>query len=245
MNTPVTDIRSTSSSQDRRPRLLLVEDDPDLVMGLRDFFEAEGFDIDIAHTGTDALKRLVQVPPYDIVVLDVMIPERDGFDVLREARRQGVQTPVIMLTAKGSEEDKLHGFEVGADDYVTKPFSVEELLARVRAVLRRSTSPAQAPMEIYRIGDVEINFSNHTAFRRGEPLHLTALEFDIIRYLIEHRGRTVSRSQLLRDVWGIPGDVVTRTIDRHMASLRKKLEPDPDNPTYIQTVYGIGYKFEG
>ena len=226
-------------------RLLLVEDDPDLAMGLADFFEAEGYEVKRVSTGDEALSQLLDLPPYDLAILDVMLPGKDGFEVLREARKMGVNTPVIMLTAKGDERDRLHGFSVGADDYVVKPFSAEELLARMRAVLRRSKAPAGAPMEVYRIGEVEINFTNHTAYKNGEEIHFTALEFDIMEYLIQHRGRTVSRKQLLRDVWGIPGDVVTRTIDRHVASLRKKIEPDPDRPIYIETVYGIGYKFMG
>ncbi|PSQ84226.1 MAG: DNA-binding response regulator, partial [Bacteroidetes bacterium QS_1_65_9] len=157
----------------------------------------------------------------------------------------GVDSPVLMLTVKGQEKDKLQGFDLGADEYVTKPFSAEELAARVKAVLKRSNLPSEAPMEVYQFGEVEVNFSNHTAFRGDEEIEFTALEFDILRYFIQHRNRTVSRKQLLRDVWGISGDITTRTIDRHVASLRKKIEPDPDVPEYIETVYGIGYKFIG
>ncbi len=174
-----------------------------------------------------------------------MLPKKDGFEVLREARKAGVSSPVLVLTVKGHEDDILQGFELGADDYVTKPFSVEELDARVKAVLRRAKSSAEGPMDVYRFGQVEVNFSDHTAQNDGDELQFTALEFDILQYFIKHRGRTVSRKQLLRDVWGISGDITTRTIDRHVASLRKKIEPDADDPTFIETVYGIGYKFVG
>jgi DNA-binding response OmpR family regulator len=225
--------------------MLIVEDDPEMGMGLEDFFTLKGCDVVRAVEGEQALQLMSTLPAFDIVLLDVMLPKKNGFDVLREARKAGVATPVLMLTVKGHEEDKLHGFGLGADDYVTKPFSAEELAARVKAVLRRSSAPAEGPMDIYRFGDVEVNFSNHTAHADNEEIQFTALEFDILRYFIEHRGRTVSRKQLLRDVWGISGDITTRTIDRHVASLRKKIEPDPNVPKYIETVYGIGYKFIG
>jgi DNA-binding response OmpR family regulator len=149
-----------------------------------------------------------------------------------------------MITARGEQESKLKGFGLGADDYITKPFNVEELAARVKAILQRTMPPAEAPMDVYEIGDVEVNFSTHEAYRDGDELNFTALEFDILRYLIQHKGRTVTRKQLLRDVWGIDENIITRTIDRHMASVRKKIEPDPSDPTYIETVYGIGYRFD-
>ena len=227
------------------PRMLIVEDDPEMGMGLEDFFSLKGYSVTRAVEGEDALQKMVLLPPYDVVLLDVMLPNKNGFDVLREARKAGVDSPVLMLTVKSQEDDKLQGFGLGADDYVTKPFSSDELAARVRAVLRRSTLPAEAPMDIYRFGDVVVNFSSHTAYEDEQEIQFTALEFDILRYFISHRGRTVSRKQLLRDVWGISGDITTRTIDRHVASLRKKIEPDPTEPKYIETVYGIGYKFIG
>jgi DNA-binding response OmpR family regulator len=157
----------------------------------------------------------------------------------------GFSAPVLVLTAKGEQESKLKGFGLGADDYVTKPFNVEELAARVKAILQRTMPPDKAPMDVYQIGEVEINFSTHEAHRNGEDVNFTALEFDILRYLIQYRGQTVTRKQLLRDVWGIDEEIITRTIDRHMASVRKKIEPDPSSPEYIKTVYGIGYRFEG
>lgn len=225
--------------------MLIVEDDPEMGMGLEDFFSLKGYGVTRATDGEQALQLMTTLPPYDIVLLDVMLPKKNGFDVLREARKAGVKTPVVMLTVKGQEADKLQGFGLGADDYVTKPFSAEELAARVQAVLGRSRSAEEEPLEVHQFGDIEVNFSSHSAHREGEEVQFTALEFDILKYFIEHRGRTVSRKQLLRDVWGISGDITTRTIDRHVASLRKKIEDDPTHPEYIETVYGIGYKFAG
>ena len=233
-------------SQATTARMLIVEDDPEMSMGLEDFFELKGYDVERAEDGERGLQQITSLPPYDVVLLDVMLPEKNGFEILREARKGGVDSPVILLTVKGKEEDKLQGFELGADDYVTKPFSAEELEARVRAVLERSgPSEEVEEMEQFTFGDVEVDFEEQVAYRDGEEVQFTALEFDILRYFIHRRGRTVSRKQLLRDVWGISGDITTRTIDRHVASLRKKIEPDPTAPTYIETVYGIGYKFVG
>lgn len=225
--------------------MLIIEDDPEMGAGLEEYFGLKGFDVTRATDGDRGLQLISTLPEYDVVLLDVMLPKKDGFEVLREARKAGVGSPVVMLTVKGHEDDKLQGFDLGADDYVTKPFSAEELSARVNAVLRRTKSPAQGPMEKYSFDDLEVNFSNHTAHRGQDEIQFTALEFDILKYFIQHRGRTVSRKQLLRDVWGISGDITTRTIDRHVASLRKKIERDPDDPVYIETVYGIGYKFSG
>lgn len=225
--------------------MLIVEDDPDMGSGLQEYFELKGFEVTRAVDGERGYQLITTLPAYDIVLLDVMLPEKNGFDLLREARKDGVDSPVVMLTVKGHDDDKLQGFDLGADDYVTKPFSAEELEARVRAVLRRSNSAADVPMDVYRFGNFEVHFSAHRALDDDDEIQFTALEFDILRYLIQHRGRTVSRKQLLRDVWEISGDVTTRTIDRHVASLRKKIEPDADDPIYIETVYGIGYKFVG
>jgi DNA-binding response OmpR family regulator len=172
-----------------------------------------------------------------------MMPEKDGFEVLREARKAGVDSPIIMLTVKSESKHKLRGFDLGVDDYVTKPFDAEELAARVRAVLQRSQGRRPEVGDVYAFDGFTIDFTDETVEKDGEEIAFTDLEFDILEYFINHRGRTVSRKQLLRDVWGISGDITTRTIDRHVASLRKKIEPDPDEPTYIQTVYGIGYKF--
>lgn len=229
---------------DRTYHMLIVEDDTDILMGLKEFFELEGYEVDTAEDGEEALQKIKDVNEYDVVLLDVMLPKKDGFEVLEEAQEMNFVAPILMITARGEQESKLKGFGLGADDYVTKPFNVEELAARVKAILQRTKPPAEAPMDVYEIGDVKINFTTHEASRNGEELNFTALEFDILRYLIQHKGRTVTRKQLLRDVWGIDENIITRTIDRHMASVRKKVEPDPSNPRYIETVYGIGYRFD-
>ena len=236
----------TSDTDDAR--LLIVEDDPDVGTGLEDFFSIKGYEVDRVTDGEDAIQEITMLPPYDVILLDVMLPEKDGFEVLREARKAGVDSPVIMLTAKSESKHKLRGFDLGADDYVTKPFDAEELAARVQAVLQRSKDQEKPPKDVgdqYSFDDYTVDFTEETARKDGEEIEFTDLEFEILEYFINHRGRTVSRKQLLRDVWGISGDITTRTIDRHVASLRKKIEPDPDNPTYIETVYGIGYKFVG
>lgn len=225
-------------------RMLIVEDDAEVGAGLKEYFQLKGFDVSRVSDGEAALQRLTMLPKLDVVLLDVMLPEKDGFDVLREARRAGVDCPVIMLTVKARDDDKLRAFELGADDYVTKPFNAEELAARVHAVLRRSQSAADRSMQQFSFGDVVVDFNENTVFRGDDEISFTALEFDILEYFIRHRGRTVSRKQLLRDVWEISGEITTRTIDRHVASLRKKVEPDSDDPSYIKTVYGIGYKFD-
>lgn len=233
-----------STSTDRTHHMLIVEDDPDIRMGLREFFDMEGYEVETAEDGEVALKTMRTAEKCDIVLLDIMLPKKDGFEVLEEAQEMGFSAPVLVLTAKGEQESKLHGFGLGADDYVTKPFNTEELAARVKAILQRTMPPDEAPMDVYQVGEVEVNFTTHEAHRNGEPIDFTALEFDILRYLIQYRGETVTRKQLLRDVWGIDEEIVTRTIDRHMASVRKKVEPDPSDPTFIKTVYGIGYRLE-
>lgn len=229
----------------KHARLLIVEDDPDVGTGLEDYFSIKGYKVDRVMNGEDAVDEITRLPPYDVILLDVMLPDKDGFEVLREARKAGVDSPVIMLTAKAESKHKLRGFDLGADDYVTKPFDAEELAARVQAVLERSHEEDELPEvgDVYTFDDYTVDFTDETATKEGDEIEFTDLEFDILEYFINHRGRTVSRKQLLRDVWGISGDITTRTIDRHVASLRKKIEPDPDDPTYIKTVYGIGYKF--
>jgi DNA-binding response OmpR family regulator len=225
------------------PRLLIAEDDPDVGSHLESLFSREGYEVRWTKGGEDTLQAMTTLPPYDLVLLDVKLPEKDGFEVLREARQAGVDSPVIMLTVKDEHKHKLRGFDLGADDYVTKPFDTKELTARVEAVLSRSESALPDTGTTYTFGDTTVHFPKERATRGDEHLDLTELEFDILQYFIEHRGRTVSREQLLRDVWGISGDITTRTIDRHVASLRKKIEPTPDDPKYLKTVYGIGYKF--
>lgn len=236
--------RYMPKTTDRTYNMLIVEDDTDILTGLEEYFELEGYEVETARDGESGLQKIKNEEEWDVVLLDVMLPEKDGFEVLEEAQEIGFGAPILMITARGEQESKLKGFGLGADDYITKPFNVEELAARVKAILQRTMPPAEAPMDVYTIGDVEINFTTHEAFRGDEEVNFTALEFDILRYLIQHKGRTVTRKQLLRDVWGIDENIITRTIDRHMASVRKKIEPDPSEPQYIETVYGIGYRFD-
>jgi DNA-binding response OmpR family regulator len=225
-------------------RMLIVEDDPDVLAGLEEYFRMKEYDVTAAEDGEEALEKL-EPDTYDIVLLDVMLPKKNGFEVLEETQENGFDAPILMLTARGEQENILKGFGLGAQDYITKPFDAEELAARVRAILTRTLPPDEAPMEVYDIGEVTVNFSTHEATNQdGEEVDFTALEFDILRYLIQNRGHTVTRKQLLEDVWNIEEDIITRTIDRHMASVRKKVEPDPSAPRYIETVYGIGYRFE-
>lgn len=224
-------------------KMLIVEDDQDVGIGLQDFFDLKGYDVSLAKDGEEAMQHIKE-RHYDIVLLDIMLPKKNGFDVLEESQQLGVTAPVLMLTAKGEQEDILRGFGLGAEDYVTKPFNAEELAARVRAILQRTQPPDRSPMSVYQIGDVEINFTTHEAVRGEEEVSFTALEFDILRYLIQNRGRTVTRRQLLRDVWGIDQEIITRTVDRHIASVRKKIETDPNEPEHIETVYGLGYRFK-
>ena len=237
---PSSDDASTDASE---ARLLIAEDDPEVGGSLEALFSRKGYEVRHTTDGDDALQEMTTLPPYDLVLLDVKLPEKDGFEVLREARQAGVDSPVIMLTVKDEHKHKLRGFNLGADDYVTKPFDTAELTARVEAVLSRSKSALPDTGDVYSFGDLTVNFPDQTVSRENDEIELTDLEFEILEYFIKHRGRTVSREKLLRDVWGISGDITTRTIDRHVASLRKKIEPMPDDPTYLETVYGIGYKF--
>ncbi|BBM69004.1 response regulator transcription factor [Rhodothermus marinus] len=222
--------------------MLIVEDDADVAQALQDFFELQGYRVTHAPEAHKALEMLTNAHRFDVVLLDVMLPDRSGFEVLEEMRRRGLETPVLVLTGRGEREQVLQGFGLGADDYIVKPFDPDEVAARVRAILQRTQPPDRAPMQIYRIGDVEINFSTHEAYRGSERINFTAMELNVLRYLIHHRGEVVTREQLLRDVWHIAGDVETRTIDRHIASIRKKIEPDLRQPRYIETVYGKGYR---
>ena len=224
-------------------RLLIVEDDRKLGSELEVLFQSDGYDVHWTTEGDRAVKLLSSSPGFDLVVLDLGLPKKDGFAVMRDLSKAGIDTPILILSARDSEEDKLYGFELGAEDYVTKPFSPKELCARCKVIVRRHTMRNGDLLDRYAFEDIEINFGSHTAHKNGTELQFTALEFSILHYFIQHKGRTVSRRQLLRDVWGIQEDITTRTIDRHVASLRKKIENDPTEPQFIQTVYGIGYKF--
>ncbi|MDL1891861.1 response regulator transcription factor [Sphingobacteriales bacterium CHB3] len=222
-------------------KILVVEDEPTMQVGLKDNLEFEGYDVNVVNNGKSGLDELTN-NTYDLVVLDVMLPQMSGFDVLRKAREKGVGTPVIMLTAKGEEIDKVLGLELGADDYVTKPFSLRELIARVKAVLRRQQSGGQASSVRMKLGDAEIDFSAYTATRGGKEVAMTPKEFDILNFLWQHRNTVVSRDQLLTNVWGYDESISTRTVDNFVLKLRQKLETDPAHPRHIITIHGTGYK---
>jgi DNA-binding response OmpR family regulator len=226
-------------------RILVIEDEPQMLLGLRDNLELEGYEVITASDGEEGLQKAATFQP-DLVILDVMLPRRNGFDVCRELRARSNATPVVMLTARNQETDKVLGLELGADDYVTKPFSIVELLARVRAVLRRAGSrQAAAPAETYRIGDLEIDFRIHQARRGKQRVEFTAREFELLRYFVTHTGQVVTREQILNEVWGYEEFPTTRTIDNFVAKLRQKIERSPHAPEHILTIHGSGYKFVG
>lgn len=222
-------------------KILLVEDEPGLVVTLRDRLQKEGFEVKTVSDGPQGLERAL-CESFDLIVLDLMLPGKSGLDVCRDLRQQGAAVPVLMLTARGQVVDKVLGLKIGADDYVTKPFNMMELLARIEALLRRSPQGAKGGLA-YRIGDLHVNFRSTTVWRDGEKIALSAREFQLLRYLIEHRGETISRDELLKEVWGYEATPNTRTVDVHVAWLRQKLENDPKHPLLILTVQGIGYKF--
>jgi len=225
-------------------RLLLVEDEPGLVLTLTDRFRREGYAIEHAGDGRTGLDRATK-EAFDLVLLDVMLPHMDGFEVCRQLRHRGIQVPVIMLTARGHVADKVSGLKLGADDYVTKPFEMVELLARVEARLRRPTGAHSAALEVFSFGDVVVDFRGADVTRAGQKVEISAREFRLLHYLVEHRGAIVSREELLKEVWGYDSTPLTRTVDVHVAWLRQKLEPNPRHPAYILTVHGLGYKFVG
>jgi len=220
-------------------RVLVVEDNADLAYGLRNNLEIEGYEVEIASDGATGLQRARDSSP-DLVILDLMLPQMDGFRVLRELRAASLTMPVLILTARGEESDKVRGLKLGADDYVTKPFGLLELLARVEALLRRKTS---AP-EIARFGNVEIDRAARTIARDGQPVDLAPKEYDLLLALFDRNGAAVSRLELMRQVWGYSDSVITRTIDTHIAELRRKLERDPAAPQLILTVRKTGYRIK-
>jgi two-component system, OmpR family, alkaline phosphatase synthesis response regulator PhoP len=224
-------------------RILVVEDEPTIATGLRDDLELEGFTVEVAEDGTAALSRILE-GKLDLILLDLMLPGMDGLEVCRQARLKGVRTPVIMLTAKGQEVDKVVGLELGADDYVTKPFSRRELLARIKAVLRRSQDgPEQGA--IYRFGDVTVNTGRCEVLRRGEKIDLTAMEFKLLTIFLEHRGRVLTIDELIQEGWGSDAVLTDRVIYTHVSNLRNKLEENPQKPRFLVGVRGIGYRFDG
>jgi DNA-binding response OmpR family regulator len=227
----------------RPPKILVVEDEPKMVAGLRDNFEFEGYEVITAADGVEGLQRALDDAP-DLVVLDVMMPRLSGLEVCKQLRAQRGSIPIIMLTARGQEVDKVVGLELGADDYVTKPFSIRELLARVKAVLRR-TPVAPKHQDQHSFGDVEVDLRRCRVLRSGKPLDISSKEFDLLKYFVCHSGETLSRDRLLEEVWGYENYPTTRTVDTHLVRLRQKLEPDPEQPQYFLTVHGTGYRFVG
>jgi len=220
--------------------LLVIEDNEHYAAALRNNLEIEGFVVDVAHDGVLGMLRIRQRVP-KLVILDVMLPGRDGYDVLRSLRDEGIQVPVVLLTARKDEADKLRGFGLGADDYITKPVSILELIARIRAVLRRAHGDHdEAPTQI-RFGDIEIHPPTRTVRRSGAVIELRPKEYDLLLALLRHRDRIVSRAELLRDVWGYQADTISRTVDTHVAGLRHKIEADPLNPRHLLTVRSAGY----
>ena len=218
--------------------ILVIDDEADMRRGLVDNLRFEGHSTDEASDGAEGL-ALIRGTPADLILLDVMMPKMSGLDVCRSARAEGIRTPIIMLTARGEEIDRVLGLELGADDYITKPFSLRELLARIKAVLRRTEGSGDAAVSI---GRLRVDFSAYTASEAGAEVTLTHREFEVLRHLWEHRGGTVSRDALLSEVWGYDESISTRTIDNFILKLRQKIERDPANPHCILTVHGIGYK---
>ena len=222
------------------PRILIVDDEPAIVQGLEDNLRFEGYQTVSATNGADGLALALSDAP-DLVLLDITMPTMSGWDVCRELRRRGVDVPVIMLTARGAEADRVLGLELGADDYVPKPFSLRELLARVRAVLRRPGP--RRKFEEFAFGDVRVRLRGRQVFKAGREVRLTRKEFDLLVFLVEHRGEVVTRERLLDEVWGYERFPTTRTVDTHILRLRRKFEADPDGPAVIETVHGQGYRF--
>jgi two-component system, OmpR family, alkaline phosphatase synthesis response regulator PhoP len=225
-------------------KILLVEDDAGIVMALTDLLSAEGYSVETACDGPSGLQRASE-EDFDVVILDVMLPGKNGFDVCRDLRQRSINTPVLMLTARGQVIDKVLGLKLGADDYLCKPFEPLELLARIEALLRRAHAPLQAShaSDTFNFGSVAVDFRSTEVRRNGKLVDLSAREFQLLRYFVEHAGATLSREQLLRDVWSYEAEMLTRTVDVHVGLLRQKLEDDPKNPRHFLTLRGHGYKF--
>ena len=225
-------------------RILLVEDEPGLVLTLTDRLGGAGYTVESAENGELGLEKAVR-GSFDLIILDVMLPAKNGYDVCRELRHRGISTPVLMLTARGQVGDKVLGLKLGADDYLSKPFEMIELQARIEALLRRSLPPSRPLAGTYRFGDVEVDFRSAEVKRNGKKVELSAREFQLLSYFIRHRGATLSRDELLNEVWGYNAMPSTRTVDVHVAWLRQKLEPNLGHPQFIVTVHRLGYKFVG
>jgi two-component system, OmpR family, alkaline phosphatase synthesis response regulator PhoP len=226
-----------------RGNVLFVEDEQALQMTVGDRLRNEGYAVEYASNGNEGFEKATQLP-FAMIILDVMLPKRDGFDVCKGIREAGLITPILMLTARGQTSDKVSGLKIGADDYVTKPFNMLELMARVEALMRRA--PIRPPEQAggMDFGSIHVDLVGTEVTQNGRPVNLSAREFQLLRYLVDHRGATVSREELLKQVWGYSADIYTRTVDVHIASLRQKLEEDPKQPKFVLTVQGFGYKFK-
>ena len=222
-------------------KILIVEDDKDIALGLEEDLTHHGFQVEIVGDGEKAIYRSKECG-WDLIILDIMLPRKDGFEVCQELRQAGIKTPIIMLTAKTHEAEKIFGLEIGADDYITKPFSPRELRARIHAVLRRVS---ESSLGTYNFGDCEVDFGRGEVRRGGQPINLTALEFRLLTTLIHRRARVLSREQLIDAAWGHATIITERVVDTHILNLRKKIEPMPEKPCYISSVRGRGYRFEG
>ena len=225
-------------------RILLVEDEQSLVLTLTDRLVSEGYAVEHAADGDQAL-TLALAASFDLILLDVMLPRRDGFEVCRELRARGVEIPIVMLTARGQVVDRVVGLKLGADDYITKPFEMAELLARLEALFRRSRAQASSPAGTYVFGDVRVDFRRAEVYRAGAPVPLSALEFKLLAFFVQNRGVLLTRDLLLDKVWGYDATPTTRTVDVHVAALRQRLEPNPSRPVYLLTAHRRGYRFVG
>ncbi len=221
-------------------KILIVEDEPSIALALEDDLRREGYETEVASDGDTAARRAVS-PEFDLILLDVMLPKQDGFEVCRQVRRAGIETPILLLTAKTQEAEKVLGLELGADDYITKPYSARELRARIKAHLRRAAVHAS---EVYRFGDAELDFARCELRRKGSVVELSALEFKLLAAFVKRSGRVLTRAQLLDEVWGRGTHVTDRVVDNQVTNLRKKIEPEPERPRYLVALRGIGYRFD-
>jgi DNA-binding response OmpR family regulator len=240
--TDETNDRTAPVLRGSRQRILVVEDEPAIAMGLEDDLKMEGYDVEVIGDGVEASRRAKE-SAFDLIVLDIMLPGKDGFEVCRDLRRSGLRLPILMLTAKAREEEKVMGLELGADDYLTKPFGTHEFRARVKALLRRSADGDH--LSSYSFGDAELDFERAELRVNGAPVDLTRIEFKLLEFFVRSRGRLLTRERLLDGVWGAETFASGRIVDNHIANLRRKVEPDPANPRYLLNVRGLGYRFDG
>jgi DNA-binding response OmpR family regulator len=222
-------------------KILIVEDEQNMAKGLKDNLEFEGFEADIINEGRSGLQLIMQ-NRYDLILLDVMLPGLSGFDICKTVRKEGINTPIILLTARGEEIDKVLGLEFGADDYITKPFSLRELLARIKAILRRSPKDENFEPEFINLGRIKVNFKNYLALEGSGEIKMSHKEFELLHFLYKNAGKTIHRDDIISKVWSIDYDITTRTVDNFILKLRHKIETDPNNPKVVLTVHGAGYK---